>query len=181
MKLAVTPQQRYHLYQLLAGAALRVKGQEARRLRRFYRHLGLEPLAEAEARAGAVDVARTRDAKPAFHALDGEGEDIARLHKLDEETERSPATEYVLGPLFETVAACIAGGKAENDAVAADSETSDIPDYVPEPLDSWMPVKVLQAPEEAELELVIAYLKANPSKTGAELAELLDKGDHRPA
>lgn len=170
MQIEITPQQRLQLYNLVSGSSLKLKGQEARRFRRFSRHLGFDVLAEAEAKGkGNVSTMQARNTTPAAFEVDADTVD--RLFKISEETERTPSQEQILGPLFDVVDTIKTGGAPPAVTAPPFSET----------VEMWLPPKAeLQAPEDKEIDLIVAFLKANPSKTPLELAELIDRGDHRP-
>jgi hypothetical protein len=99
MKIAVSPAQRLGIFNLTYAEGQKYKGQEARRFRRFCRHLGLEAIAVTARRDGKVSLQLAGDEAPRLFEVDAE--DVARLARIDEEIERSGQQETVLGPLFD--------------------------------------------------------------------------------
>jgi hypothetical protein len=134
MRLAISPAQRLCLFNLTYAEAQKYRGQEARRFRRFCRHLGLEPIATTARRDGKVSTKMAADEAPRLFEVDAE--DVSRLVSIDDEIERTGQQENILGPLFDLAVEL----KAER-AV----ELPDVPDYDPNEED-W---RALQEPAKA--------------------------------
>lgn len=97
---AVSPAQRWVLYQLSNAEGQKLKGQRGRVYRRFLRALAIDVFTKVLAEGKSIYAAATLDYEPRIFAITEETRDYI-LDLLD--VERIPAQEFTLGPLWDAL------------------------------------------------------------------------------